>query len=178
MKVGQVTHPISTPNGFHILKLVAKRNAIKPHHKTLYQVRHILYRAAKGDYSDSVKKRIQVLEKEIHKTGKFAELAKKYSEDIMSGEKGGNIGWIDARDMTPAFANAVRKLPLHKMSKPIRSQFGWHLIEVTGKKQVDDRMEVFKERIAEQLFHREFESKMKDWIQTLRSRSYIVVKTA
>jgi peptidyl-prolyl cis-trans isomerase SurA len=178
MKVGSVSKPISTPNGFHIIKLVDKRSAIKPHYTTQAHVRHILLRVPDAKYAKTAKRRIDFIEKQLRKGESFEKYAKEYSEDPGSSVKGGDMGWVQPKDMVPAFAKAALTMPLHKMSHPIRTEYGYHLVEVLGRKKVDDRMDQYKQKIAQQLYQKEYENRLKDWLQSLRTRSYVVVNTA
>ena len=86
------------------------------------------------------------------KAGKdFALMAKQYSLDAASAVKGGDLGWVSPGELVPEFEKTMNKLPLHKVSHPVKTQFGWHLIEVLARKQKDDS-EAFKKQQIQTIF--------------------------
>lgn len=178
LKVGEVTQPIETPNGFHLVKLVAKRSAIKPHTTKLTHVRHVLIQLEGAGNEKSALKRMRHMRQAIAKGEKsFETIATNFSDDVASAKNGGDLGWVKKGDLVPAFEAAMLKLKPGEVSEPIRTQFGLHLIQVLGRKEVDDTLDQYKLQVANQLYQREFESHVKDWLQTLRSKSYIVAST-
>lgn len=175
MKVGEVSSPLRTGNGFQLLKLVAVHDDEGKHQVVKTQVRHILI---KPDSSMTTEKAISQVNKirQQLSTGKdFALLAKQYSLDATSATKGGDLGWVNPGELAPEFEKAMNALPLHQVSKPIKTQFGWHLIEVLGRKQVDDSASYKRQQVRSFLQQRKFTEAVQNWQQHLRSMAYIKI---
>ena len=108
------------------------------------------------------------------KSGKdFAQMAKIYSLDAASAVKGGDLGWVTAEELVPPFAEAMNSLPLHKVSQPVKSPFGWHLIEVLERKTVDDSKSFKQLQVRQFLQQRKFSEAVQNWQQHLRTDAYV-----
>ncbi|HLR77909.1 MAG TPA: peptidylprolyl isomerase, partial [Burkholderiaceae bacterium] len=102
----------------------------------------------------------------------FAELAKSFSEDT-SAPLGGDLGWLTPGDTVPAFEQAMNMLAPGEISEPVRSQFGWHLIQVLERRTRDMEDEFKRMRAREILFQRRVEPALEDWLGKLRGEAYI-----
>ena len=110
------------------------------------------------------------------KSGKdFALMAKQYSVDAASAVKGGDLGWVTADELVPAFATAMNELPLNTISKPVKSPFGWHIIEVLERKSVDDSKSFQRQQVRQFLQQRKFSEAVTNWQQHLRTDAYVNV---
>jgi len=108
------------------------------------------------------------------KSGKdFAIMAKQYSLDAASAAKGGDLGWVTGDELVPQFAKAMNDLPLHTVSKPVKSPFGWHLIEVIARKTVDDSDAFQRQQVRQFLHQRKFTEAVQNWQQHLRTDAYV-----
>ena len=173
MKAGDVAGPIRTGNGFQLIKLVSINANKERHEVTKTHVRHILLKQDANTTSAEADKKINNLYQQLKSGKDFAQMAKKYSLDAASAVKGGDLGWVVSDELVPAFAKAMAALPLHTISKPVKSPFGWHLIEVLERKTVDDS-EMFKRQQVRQFLHqRKFAEAVQNWQQHVRTDSYV-----
>lgn len=175
MKKGDVAGPIKTANGYHIIKLVEKRGDSQKHFAQQTHVRHILLKKDALTTDNEIKAKLNKIRKLILKHNNFAAVAKKVSQDPVSGSKGGDLGWVDPGQTVPAFENNMNHLALHKLSKPIHSPYGWHLIEVLGRRKVDATKKLEKAKAQEILFQQKLQVQLQGWLQALRAQSYIKV---
>ncbi|MFA6301650.1 MAG: peptidylprolyl isomerase [Legionella sp.] len=173
MKIGQVVGPIRTGNGFQLIKLVAINGTNQRHMITKTHVRHILLKPdASMLPSESVKQANNIYQQV--KSGKdFALMAKQYSLDASTAVKGGDLGWVSPGELVPEFEQTMNKLPLHKISKPVKTQYGWHIIEVLAREQKDDSEAFKKQEVRQYLHQRKFAEAVQNWQQHLRTEAYV-----
>ncbi|MFC4701628.1 peptidylprolyl isomerase SurA [Glaciecola siphonariae] len=167
--------PIRSGAGFHILKIVDTRGVEVVQIEEV-NARHILIKPS-IILSDTkaeqmlLEFRSQLIEGEAD----FADLAKEHSEDPGSALRGGELGWNDPNIYVPAFKEALAPLEKDEYSMPIRSQHGWHLIQLIDRR-VDDATERRKEERAYQLiFNRKFQEETDAWMREMRDEAYIEV---
>ena len=173
MKVGEVAGPIRTGNGFQLIKLVSVNENSLHHEVTKTHVRHILLKQDANMTTAEADKKINNLYQQLKSGKDFALLAKQHSLDAASAVKGGDLGWVVSEELVPAFAEAMNALPINTVSKPVKSPFGWHLIEVLERKTVDDS-EMFKRQQVRQFLHqRKFAEAVQNWQQHVRTDAYI-----
>ena len=170
--------PIRSGAGFHILK-VADTRGVEVVQVEEVNARHILITPS-IILSDTKAEqmltefRAQLIEGDAD----FAELAKEHSEDPGSALRGGELGWNDPNIYVPAFKEALATLEKDEYSMPIRSQHGWHLIQLIERR-VDDATERRKEERAYQLiFNRKFQEETDAWMREMRDEAYIEVVDA
>lgn len=173
MKIGQVVGPLRTGNGFQFIKLVAISGDNQQHIVTETHVRHILVKPDASMLPDEAKKQIQNIYQQIKAGKDFALMAKQYSLDAASAIKGGDLGWVVPGELVPEFEKVMNGLPLHRISKPVKSKFGWHLIEVLERKQKDDSVAFKKQQIRQFLQQRKFTELVQNWQQHIRSEAYV-----
>ena len=109
---------------------------------------------------------------DIRQGMKFEDIARARSL-CPSGKKGGDLGWVTPGELVPEFEKAMNDLPLHKVSQPVKSQFGWHLIEVIARKQKDDSEAFKKQQVRQFLQQRKFAEAVHNWQQHLRTDAYV-----
>lgn len=175
MKAGDVSPVLRSAAGFHIVKLLGRRSRDEPAIVDQSHVRHILIRVNETTSEADAKARIDRLKDRIDAGAKFEELAKLYSEDATSA-KGGDLGWISPGDVVPAFEQAMNKLALNQVSAPVRTQFGWHLIEVLERRKQDVTAD--RERLQAQnaIRQRKSDEAFDDWVRQTRDRAYVEVR--
>lgn len=175
MKVGDVIGPLRTGNGFQLIKLVAVGGTNEHHHVVKTHVRHILLKQDANMTLDQALKQVNNLYQQLKSGKDFALMAKQYSLDAASAVKGGDLGWVSAEELVPAFATAMNDLPLNMVSKPVKSPFGWHLIEVLERKTVDDSESFQRLQVRQSLHQRKFTEAVANWQQHLRTDAYVNV---
>lgn len=172
---GELVGPIRSGAGFHILKIKDTRGIDKV---TIEEVnaRHILIKPSIILSDEKAKQMLEKFRQQvIDGEADFAELAKEHSEDPGSALKGGELGWADPSSYVPAFRDALAGLEPGEYSEPVRSQFGWHLMQLIDRR-IDDATEKRKEDKAYQLlFSRKYEEESEAWLREMRDTAYIEV---
>jgi peptidyl-prolyl cis-trans isomerase SurA len=175
MKVGEVTPVMRSAAGFHIVKLVDKRSRNDPAVVNQTHARHILIRVNEITSESDGKIKIDRLKDRLDTGAKFEDLAKLYSEDATAA-KGGDLGWLNPGDVVPAFEDAMNRLAVKQVSAPVRTTFGWHLIEVIERRKQDVTAD--RERAQAQLAIRQRKSDeaFDDWVRQTRDRAYVEIR--
>lgn len=173
MKVGQVAGPLRAGNGFQLIKLVAIGGENQHHVITQTHVRHILLKPDASMLPSDSLKQVKNIYQQIKSGKDFALMAKQYSLDAASAVKGGDLGWVSPGELVPEFEKTMNNLPLHKVSQPVKSQYGWHLIEVIARKQKDDTDAFKKQQVRQFLQQRKFAEAVQNWQQHLRTEAYV-----
>ena len=175
MKVGDVSPVMRSAAGFHILKLLDKRSRNEPAVVNQTHARHILIRVNEITSESDGKIKIDRLKDRLDTGAKFEDLAKLYSEDATAA-KGGDLGWLNPGDVVPAFEDAMNRLAIKQVSAPVRTTFGWHLIEVLERRKQDVTAD--RERVQAQLAIRQRKSDeaFDDWVRQTRDRAYVEVR--
>jgi peptidyl-prolyl cis-trans isomerase SurA len=169
--------PIRSGAGFHILKVKDLRGIEKVEIAEV-NARHILIAPSVILSDEKAEKMLKEFREQILAgEADFAELAKEHSADPGSALKGGELGWADPNIYVPEFIATLTKLEVDEISEPVRSQYGWHLMQLTGKR-VGDATEKRKEEKAYQLlFQRKFAEETDVWLREIRASAYIEVLT-
>lgn len=175
MKVGQVAGPIRAGNGLHLIKLVVVDGDNQHHMVTQTHVRHILLKPDANTLPEDAKKQVNNIYQQLKAGKDFTKMAKKYSLDTASAVKGGDLGWVSPGELVPEFEKTMNKLPLNQVSQPVKTQFGWHLIEVLGRKQQDDSAAFKKQQIRQYLHQRKFAEAVQNWQQHIRTDAYVTI---
>lgn len=175
MRIGQVVGPIRAGNGLQFIKLLSIKGN-DPHHKVQKtHVRHILIKkVADATEAESENKAKSVYQR-VKAGQDFSKLAKAYSADSVSGAKGGDLGWISPGETVPPFEDAMNKLKPGQISKPVKTGFGWHIIQVLGRKQVDDTESWQKQQVRQYLHQRKMMDAIQNWQQNLKAQAYVKI---
>jgi peptidyl-prolyl cis-trans isomerase SurA len=175
LEVGQVSKPHRSQAGFHLLKLYEKREQDK---EIINQTRarHILIKTSEIMDDDLAKSRLEDIREQIIAGAEFEKMAKAYSEDIGSRMSGGDLGWTSPGVFTPAFETKVKDTDIDEISEPFKSTFGWHILQVTGRRAEDFTEEAMRSRAHNMLMSRRFEDEMQVWLQELRDEAFVEIK--
>lgn len=173
MKVGGLSDPIAGAGGYHIVKLVARREQTGPK-TTEYDISHIMLKPNPVRNSEQSKALAEKIRKEII-SGKmsFSDAAKQYSDDPNSAGSGGNLGWHVLSDFPESFDQVIPHLKPNTVSQPVHSHYGWHLIEVTGTREKDQSKDKQRHDAYEVLFQRKLKDQMAEFKRTLRDQAYV-----
>lgn len=173
---GGISDPIRSASGFHIIKVNDKRGgAIKLVKQTA--ARHILIRENEIRNDAQGKALIQEVYSRIKAGEDFATLAKEFSDDPGSKVSGGDLGWVNDGDMVPAFEKVMKKSKQGQLSKPFKSRFGWHILEVTDYRNKDMGGEIQRNQARQLLYSRRFEEDLPIWLRQIRSDAYVEIKS-
>ncbi|PLC55411.1 molecular chaperone SurA [Pollutimonas nitritireducens] len=197
LKAGETSAIIQSGNGFHILKVLtrgqaaqggnaaarapvpgpaavpqAQQQAQGPMMVTQTHARHILIKSSKVMSDEKAETRLKQLRQRIVNGEKFEDLAKRSSEDV-TAPQGGDLGWLTPGETVPAFEQAMNALEPGQISEPIKSQFGWHLIQVLERRTKNMENEFKRMQARQILFQRRIEPAFEDWLSQLRSQAFI-----
>lgn len=176
LQPGDLTQIIQSPAGFHIFKLIDRRIQEVP---TVVidqtQARHILIKINELTSDSDAKLKIVKLKERLDKGENFEELARLYSEDA-SNSTGGSLGWLSPGDTVPAFEQAMNALAPDQISEPVKSQFGWHLIQVIERRTQDISIERRKQVARQAIRARKSDVVIQEWITQLRDQAYIELR--
>lgn len=172
MKIGETSGVLRSASGFHIVRFVERRGKDGPTIADQSRVRHILVRVNETMSEAEGRAKIDRVRDRLQGGSPFADQAKLNSEDPSSA-RGGDLGWVSAGDTVPEFEQAMNRLALNQLSEPVRTSFGWHLIEVLERRKQDVTVEKGRERARNALRERKSEEAYQDWVRQLRDRAYV-----
>ena len=175
LEPGQVSDPIKSASGFHIIQIADKRGG-----STMMvlqtKVSHILVMPNEIRSDKDSRARIRQVYKKLDNGADFEELAKEYSDDPGSAAKGGDLGWVNPGDMVPAFDRIMNEIEPGVLSQPFKSKFGWHILKVDERKETDLGEQVQRNQIYQMLQARQFEEELPIWLRKIRSEAYVDIK--
>ncbi|MBP6529721.1 MAG: peptidylprolyl isomerase [Burkholderiales bacterium] len=177
LKVGETSAVLRSANGFHIVRLLDRRAGEQKAVVEQNKARHILVRVNDLVGEAEAKAKIERLRDRIAGGAKFEDVAKQGSEDG-SAPKGGELGWISPGDTVAEFEAALIKAALNTLIGPIRSQFGFHLIEVTERRSQDVTKERTRQSARVALRDRKADEAYQTWLRELRDRATVEMKLA
>lgn len=176
MKPGQVSAVLRSAGGFHIVKLAEVRNKNQPTVVDQTHARHILIKVNETTSEAEGKTKIERLRDRIASGAKFEDVARVNSEDASSA-RGGDLGWISPGDTVPDFERAMASLTINDVSEPVRTPFGWHLIQVLERRKQDITQDRRREQARNALRQRKSDEQFDDFVRQLRDRTYVEYKT-
>jgi peptidyl-prolyl cis-trans isomerase SurA len=179
LRAGEIAGPVRSPAGFHVLKLVEKRQAGLPDvNVTQTRARHILLRPGPQlSQNDAVVRLTQYREQIVSGKADFEALAREHSQDG-SASAGGDLGWASPGQFVPEFEEAMNGLRPGAMSFPVVSRFGVHLIRVDERRQVKLSDREQREIVRGLVREKKAVDALESWVQDLRSRAYVEYREA
>lgn len=174
LEPGQLSPVLRSASGLHIVRLVDKRGgaAAGPQQLEQTRARHILIKTSEVLSDAEAESRLLGLRERVVNGTDFAELAKANSADL-SAAKGGDLGWVNPGDTVPEFERAMNALQPGEVSPPVRSPFGWHLIQVIERRLQDVTDERKRNAARAILRERKAEEAHEDWLRQLRDSTYV-----
>jgi peptidyl-prolyl cis-trans isomerase SurA len=176
LKPGGVSPVFRSPAGFHIVKLVDVRSRNAPTIVKQTHARHILVRVNENMSDAEAKAKIDRIRERIVGGAKFEDQAKVNSDDS-SSVKGGDLGWLSPGETVPDFEKAMDALKVNEVSEPVRTPFGWHLIEVLGRREQDVSKDRQRAQARQAITQRKSEEAFQDFVRETRDRAYVEYKT-
>jgi len=168
------TGKVRSASGFHIVLMAGKRGTTQMVTQT--EVRHILITPTEILTDEQARDLAGELRQRAVDGEDFAELAKEYSDDIGSAQEGGSLGWAQSGQMVPEFENTMDSTDIGEISEPVRSQFGWHILEVTGRRDQDMTELAQRNRIREHLHGRKYQEELDAWLRKIRDEAFVDIK--
>lgn len=175
MAQGDVSDPIRSPSGFHIIKMLETEGSAQ-HIVTKTKVRHILIKTNELVDDAEAKKRLLALKERIRDGDDFATLARAHSDDKGSAINGGSLDWVGPGALVPPFEEAMNKLGINEISDPVQTQFGWHVIQVLGRQDQDNSDQFKKDKVRDEIRKRKIEEETELWLRRLRDEAYVEIE--
>jgi peptidyl-prolyl cis-trans isomerase SurA len=177
LKPGEVSEPLRTPTGYHIIKLNDVRIQEKKAMEDQVHARHILMKTNELQDDATVQQKLSALRDRILKGEDFAGLAQTTSQDPSSQTQGGDLGWADPQSYAPDFQAAIAPLQDNEISVPFHTQFGWHIVQMLGRRRIDNTDEVRRHEAAEAIRASKADEETELWLRRLRDESYVEYKS-
>jgi peptidyl-prolyl cis-trans isomerase SurA len=176
LEAGEFASLTESGSGFHILFLIDRRSSVLKKKITLYKARHILKKVNEGEDENLIYKAIKRIKSRINEGESFSDLAKEYSDDIGSARNGGQLNWAYPGDLVKKFEETVLRLNPGQISEPIRTTFGYHLIEAQEFKEeilnAERQLKIAKMMIR----NKKLKEVTDEWMRELRGNSYVEIK--
>ena len=173
LKPGGISKPIRTPSGFHLIKLNETRSTDGNRIIDQTHARHILIKPNELLDDATVRQKLTAIRERILKGEEFAAFASSMSEDSGSSVNGGDLGWTGPGTFVPEFESTMNGLAIDEISAPIRSPFGWHIIQVLGRRSFDTTEEQIRQRAFNQLRESKADEETELWLRRLRDEAFV-----
>jgi peptidyl-prolyl cis-trans isomerase SurA len=176
MKPGDVSEPVRTPSGFHIVKLNERRGGETAVIINQVHVRHILMKPNELDDDETVRQKLSKLRDRILKGEDFAGIASTTSQDPGSAPDGGDLGWTGPGTFVPAFDKAIADLKVNEISEPFKTQYGWHIVQMLGTRTYDSTDDVRRQRAFAAIRESKADEETELWLRRLRDEAFVEIK--
>ena len=177
MNPGAVSAPVRTPTGFHLVRLDGTRGGESgPVMVEQIHARHILMRPNEVQDDATTRQRLSAIRDRILAGEDFEALASVTSEDPGSASRGGDLGWTSPGTFDPAFEEALAALEQDQISEPFRTQFGWHIVQLLGKRTHDQSDELRRQRVLTALRESKVDEETELWLRRLRDEAYVEIR--
>jgi peptidyl-prolyl cis-trans isomerase SurA len=176
MKPGEVSAPVRTPSGFHIVKLNERRGGEAKVIVNQIHVRHILIKTNELDDDETVRQKLARLRERILKGEDFAGIASTTSEDPGSAPDGGDLGWTGPGTFVPEFSKAIADLKDNEISEPFKTRYGWHIAQVLGTRSYDSTSDVRRQRAFAAIRESKADEETELWLRRLRDEAFVEIK--
>lgn len=175
MKIGDISKPIKSESGFHLIKLVGKQGG---DHKLVAQTRarHILIKPNEIRSEQEALHMITDIRNQILTGKSFSEMARTYSEDPISANDGGDLNWSSQGDYVPQFESVMNTLAIAELSQPFLSAFGWHIMEVQERREHNMGKEFQMNQARAILQQQQFETELQLWLREIRQNAFVDIK--
>lgn len=171
---GQTADPIRSDSGLHLLFLEAVRGGDQMVTQT--KARHILVKPSEIMTDEQARALVASLRSRALAGENFADLARQYSEDIGSAQEGGELGWTSPGQMVPAFETAMASTAVEQISAPVKTQFGWHIVKVEGRREQDMKDEASRAKAMDYVHNRKYQEELDAWLRQIRDEAFVDIK--
>jgi peptidyl-prolyl cis-trans isomerase SurA len=173
MGKGDVSAPLRAASSFHIVKVDDLRSAVERSEINQTRVRHILLMPNEIIDDATAKQRLEEALEKIRAGADFGEQAKLLSDDPGSANLGGDLGWAGPGVYAPEFEQAIADSEIGDITEPFRSQFGWHILEVTDRRVYDNTEDLKQQNCIARIRNSKLEEESQLWIQRLRDEAFV-----
>ena len=176
MKPGEVSEPVRTPSGYHIVKLNERRGGDAPVIINQIHVRHILMKPNELDDDATVREKLAKLRERILKGENFGGIAATASEDPGSAPDGGDLGWSGPGTFVPEFDKAIADLQTNEISEPFKTRYGWHIVQMLGTRTYDSTDDVRRQKAFAAIRESKADEETELWLRRLRDEAFVETK--
>src|ERR1700728_2074831 len=176
MKPGDVSEPVRTPSGFHIVKLNERRNGETQVIINQIHVRHILLKPNELDDDETVRQKLSKLRDRIMKGEDFGGIASTSSADPGSAPDGGDLGWTGPGTFVPEFDKAIADLKPNEISEPFKTRYGWHIVQMLGTRTYDSTDDVRRQKAFAAIRESKADEETELWLRRLKDDAFIETK--
>lgn len=176
MKPGDVSEPVRTPSGFHIVRLNERRGGEAKVVINQIHLRHILMKPNELDDDETVRQKLGKLRDRILKGEDFAGIASTASEDPGSAPDGGDLGWAGPGTFVPEFDQAIAELKINEISEPFKTRYGWHIVQMLGTRTYDSTDDVRRQRAFAAIRESKADEETELWLRRLRDEAFVETK--
>jgi len=173
LKAGEVTQPIRTPSGLHIFKVLEIRGGQTPALVSQVHARHILMKPTEVMDDETVRQKLSQIRERVLKGESFEAVASVTSEDPGSAASGGDLGWAGPGTYVPEFEKQLDAMQDNEISPPFRTQFGWHIIQLLGRRTYDASEDMTRNRCVSQLREARADEETEIWLRRLRDEAFV-----
>jgi peptidyl-prolyl cis-trans isomerase SurA len=177
LKPGEISEPLRTPTGFHLVKLNEVRGAEAKAIENQVHLRHILMKTNELADDATVRQKLNALRDRILKGEDFSGLAQTNSEDPGSAAQGGDLGWTAPATFVPEFEQQIATMKDNEISEPFKTQYGWHIVQMLGHRQFDATDEVKRRKAMEAIRASKADEETEIWLRRLRDEAYVEFKS-
>jgi peptidyl-prolyl cis-trans isomerase SurA len=172
LAVGEVSQPLRSGSGFHLVRVKDKKSA-EVHLVKQTLASHILIKTNELVDDAEAEEKLEKLRQRIINGEDFAELARAHSEDTGSAIEGGSLGWVSPGVMVPEFQEKMDALAVGEVSEVFKSRFGWHLIKVMDRREQNMADEYKRTKAREQIRQRKIDEELESWLRAMRDEAYV-----
>jgi peptidyl-prolyl cis-trans isomerase SurA len=176
MKPGDVSEPVRTPSGFHIVKLNDRRGGDAKVVINQIHLRHILMKPNELDDDETVRQKLNKLRDRILKGEDFAGIASTASEDPGSAPDGGDLGWASPGTFVPEFDQGIAELKNNEISEPFKTRYGWHIVQLLGTRTYDSTDDVRRQRAFAAIRESKADEETELWLRRMRDEAFVETK--
>jgi peptidyl-prolyl cis-trans isomerase SurA len=176
LQPGQTSDVIQTATGFHLARLNEMRSGGGPQIIEQVHLRHILIKTTEVQDDATVEQKLADLRTKIVNGEEFGVVAKASSDDPGSAIQGGDLGWSKLETFVGEFARVADGLKENEISQPFRSEFGWHIVQMLGRRSIDNADNAAREQAFAQMRDSRVDEATELWIQQLRDEAYVELR--
>jgi len=173
MQAGDVTEPIRTPSGLHLFKLLEVRGAEQAALVSQVHARHILLKTNEIEDDETTRQKLSAIRERILGGEDFAAIASVTSADVSSAAKGGDLDWQGPGTFVPDFEKQLDALSENEISQPFKTQYGWHIVQLLGRRTYDATDDVIRNRCFAQMREARVDEETELWLRRLRDEAFV-----
>jgi peptidyl-prolyl cis-trans isomerase SurA len=177
LHAGEVTEPLRTPSGFHIFRLNEVRGGTVNPVVQQVHARHILLKTNDLEDDETVRQRLnKIRDRVVNGKEDFSAIASVTSQDTGSAPEGGDLGWAGPGTYVPEFEKQLNELKDNEISQPFKSQYGWHIIQLLGRREHDATDDVRRNRAYAALREAKSEEETELWLRRLKDEAFVDIR--